>query len=150
MIRLLGGMVTGCAAVALAGPAMGGWIDTVVDTTLIGANPDGTVSGGEYVGTVTGGGTGFGGPIGNGTMSLDSDLDSLQIGLSGLGDYSGNSIRIYFDTRSGGHTTLSDASGFNDFDDFGRERLSRPASGGLTLPFEADFGLIISDAFGGF
>lgn len=143
------------AIVAMAGAAMAvsaraGLINTVVDNTPGGATVDATVNGGEYVGTVSGGGTGFGGPVGGATMSVDSDANGIYIGLSSLGDYTGNSIRVYFDTKSGGYSELSDSSGFNDFGDFGRERLSRPASNGLTLPFAADYGWIISPAFTGF
>ncbi len=140
----------GVLAAALASPASAGLINTVVDTTPGGATVDGTVTGGEYVGTVSGGGGGFGGPVGGGTLSVDSDANGVYFGFSSMGDISGNSIRVYFDTKPGGFTELSDAAGFNDFADFGRERLSRPASNGLTLPFAADYGWIISPAFGGF
>lgn len=144
-------MLAGAAALALGTTAAtAGVVNTVTDTTPGGATANGTVAGGEYVGTVSGGGTSFGGPVGNATLSVDSDANGIYLGFSNLGDFSGNSIRIYFNTRAGGFTTLSDASGFNDFADFGRERISRPASGGLTLPFAADYGLIISDAFNGF
>src|SRR5688572_26971753 len=134
----------------VAAHALGAVVNTVVDTTLTGANPDDTVNGGEYVGTVSGGGTGFGGPVGNGTLSVDTDAAGVYFGFSNMGDITGNSIRVYFDTQPGGFTTLSDSAGFNDFADFGRERVSRPASNGLTLPFAADYGWIISSAFSGF
>lgn len=143
-------IVLSCIIALSSHSAPAGLVDTVTDTSIAAPTVDGTVNGGEYVGTVSGGGGGFGGPIGGATLSVDSDASNMYLGLSGLGDYSGNSIRIYFDTQSGGFSELSDAAGFNDFADFGRERLSRPASNGLTLPFDADFGLIISPAFGGF
>jgi hypothetical protein len=57
---------------------------------------------------------------------------------------------MYFDTVAGGYSDLSSTGGFNESSDFGRSRLDRPASGGLTLPFQADYGMIISPAFGGF
>jgi len=137
--------------VAVAGAAMAlsahaGLVNTVTDNTPGGATADGTVNGGEYVGTVSGGGTGFGGPVGNGTLSVDSDADSIQLGFSSMGDISGNAIRIFFDTKAGG---FADNSGFNDTADFGRERLSNIGNP-LTLPFHVDYGLIISTAFGGF
>lgn len=134
----------------LAGFASAGVVDTVIDTTPGGATIDGTVSGGEYFATVSGGGGGFGGPVGGGTLSVDSDANGIQFGFSNMGNISGNSIRVYFDVAPGGYTELSDGAGFNDFADFGRERLSRPASNGLTLPFAADYGWILSPAFGGF
>lgn len=133
-------------------PAYAAVVNTVTDMSLTGSTVDGIVGGlgDNYTGTVSGGGTGFGGPVGGGTLSLDSDNSGVYFGFSGMGDISDNSIRVYLDTRSGGFTELSDAAGFNDFDDFGRERVSRPVAGGLTLPFEADFGWIITPAFGGF
>ncbi len=142
--------IVGASCLAVMSGASAGVINTVVDTTLAGATVDQVVNGGEYIATVSGGGTGFGGPVGGATLSVDSDLNGINLALSNLGNYGGNSIRIYFDTKPGGFTTLSGAAGLNDFEDFGRERISRPASGGLTLPFAADYGLIISDAFGGF
>lgn len=131
-------------------PVLAGVVDTVIDTTPGGATVNGTVAVGEYVDTVSGGGGGFLGPVGGGTLSVDSDASAIYLGFSGMGDISGNSIRVYFDVTPGGFTELSDGAGFNDFQDFGRERLSRPASIGLILPFAADYGMIISPAFGGF
>src|SRR5687767_15115124 len=89
------------AILSCAAPAFGAVVNTVVDTTLTGANPDDTVNGGEYVGTVSGGGTGFGGPVGNGTLSVDTDAAGVYFGFSNMGDISGNSIRVYFDTQPG-------------------------------------------------
>lgn len=144
------GVISLIAVLSLAVPGFAGVIDTVVDTTPGGATVDANVGVGEYVGTVSGGGGGFGGPVGGATLSVDSDANGVYFGFSNLGDFSGNSIRIYLDTVAGGYNELSDGAGFNDFDDFGRERVSRPAADGLTLPFDADRGWIISDAFGGF
>src|SRR5262245_13144622 len=104
--------IAAVAGVTMAVSAQAGLINTVVDNTPGGATVDATVNGGEYVGTVSGGGTGFGGPVGGATMSVDSDASGIYIGLSSLGDYSGNSIRVYFNTQGGGYNTLSDASGF--------------------------------------
>lgn len=129
-------------------PAHAGLIDHVIDTTPGGPTVDGTVNVGEYVGTVSGGGGGFGGPIGNGTLSVDSDANGVYFGFSGLGDFSGNAIRIYLDSRSGGFNDLS-GSGISDFGDDLRGWLSRPAEQGLTLPFDADFGWLVSPYFGG-
>lgn len=127
-------------------PVSGGLVDTVVDTTLGGATVDGTVGVDEYVGTVSGGGGGFGGPIGGATLHLDSDANGIYMGLANLGDYTNNAIRVFFDTKPGGFTSNA---GFDDKEDFGRERLSEIA-GPLNFPFAADYGLIISPAFGGF
>lgn len=129
-------------------PVDAGLIDTVVDTTAAGATVDGAVNGGEYVGTVSGGGGGFGGPIGGGMLSVDSDANGVYFGFSGLGDFSGNGIRIYLDSRSGGFNDLSGA-GISDFGDDLRGWVSRPAEQGVTLPFDADFGWLVSPYFGG-
>ena len=140
------------AAIALAATsaAFGGVVNTVNSTSYKTPTVDGTVAANEYISSVSGGGSGFGGPVGNGLLDVAYDASGVYFGFHNMGDISGNSIRVYFDTKSGGYNNLSDASGFNDFGDFGRERLSRPASGGLTLPFDADYGWIISPAFGGF
>ena len=130
--------------------AHAGLANTTIDTTIGGATVDGVVNPGEYAGSVTGGGGGFGGPVGGATLSLDSDANGIYFALSNLGDISSNSIRVYFDTTGGGFNELSTGAGFNDFADFGRERLSRPAADGLTLPFDADYGWIIASSFGGF
>lgn len=134
---------------ALALPASAGVVDTVVDTTAAGAFVNGSVAVGEYVGTVSGGGSGFGGPIGGGTVSVDSNANGVFFGFSGLGDFSGNAIRVYIDSVPGGISDLSSAGGFNDFGDFNRERFSRIAANGVTLPFDADSGFILASAFGG-
>lgn len=134
------------AAAALGIQAGAGVVDTIVDTTPGGATVDATVNGGEYVGTVSGGGGGFGGPVGGGTLSVDSDSSGVYFGFSGMGDISGNSIRVFFDTAPGG---FADNSAINDFGDFGRGLISGLANP-FTFPFDADYGWVISPAFGGF
>ena len=127
-------------------PVLGGLIDTVVDTTPGGATVDANVNVGEYVGTVSGGGAGFGNPVGGGTLSVDSDANGIYMGFSSMGDISGNSIVVYFDVAAGG---FADNSTINDNADFGRGRISSAANP-LTYPFDADYGWTISSAFGGF
>jgi hypothetical protein len=138
------------AAALFASPAMAGLIDTVNSGGSDPVTVDATIGAGEYAGTVTGGGTGFGGPVGNGQLSVGRTSTGVAFGFANMGDISGNSIRVYFDTVAGGYTELSAAAGFNETSDFGRSRVSRVASEGLTLPFAADYGWIISPAFGGF
>lgn len=135
------------AVIALVvSPALGGVVDTVVDTTPGGASVDANVNVGEYVGTVSGGGGGFGGPVGGGTLSVDSDASGIYMGFSNMGDISGNSIVVYFDVAAGG---FADNSTINDNLDLGRSRISSAANP-LTYPFDADYGWVISPAFGGF
>ncbi len=150
MQQLKKGLFAGALLIGISGAgASADVIDTVFGSGT-GATVDGSVAGGEYAATVSGGGGGFGGPVGGATLSLDTSATGIHFALSGLGDYSGNSIRIYFDTRDGGFSDISSTGGFNDNGDFGREQLSRPARDGVTLPFAADYGWVISPAFGGF
>jgi hypothetical protein len=137
-----------CFTLALVGgrTAISGLIDTVVDTTAAGAVLDGTISPGEYVGTVSGGGSGFGGPVGGATLGLNSDLANIYFGFSDLGDMSNNTMVIYFDSRAGG---FADNAAFTQDGDFGRARASNMGDP-LTFPFLADYALVVSPAFGGF
>ena len=140
------------AAAGLAGAAIAGPVN-VTDNTSGGAVVDGVIGANEYSITIAGNGaSGFGGPVGGATLHLDADDNGIYFGLSNLGDISGNSIRVYFgsDAFAGGFTELSSAAGFNEQADFGRAQISRPAGDGVILPFAADFGWLISPAFGGF
>jgi hypothetical protein len=144
-------MALAAVSVLLAGGlARAGLVSTVTVASPQTATLDATIGAGEYSGSFTAGGNGFGGPIGSSTLNVTNDGSKIYFGLTNLGDYSNNSIRIYIDSKAGGYSELSNAAGFNDFGDFGRERLSRPAKNGLVLPFAADYGWIFSPAFGGF
>lgn len=135
----------------VSGSAMAGLSATVNASNISTPTPDGSITPSDgYAGSFASGNSGFGGPFGQGKMHVANDLSKFYFGFSNMGDISGNAIRIYFDTKSGGTTQLSSAAGYNDNGDFGREMLSRPARDGLNLPFAADYGFIISPAFGGF
>ena len=123
-----------------------GVIDTVVDLDPNGPTVDGTINLGEYLATVSGGGGGFGGPVGGAILHVDSGLKGIHLGFEGLGDITGNSMIILYDVAPGG---FADNSAINDYDDFGRSRVSASANP-LTYPFLADFAHVVSPAFGGF
>jgi len=139
-------MMATLAVAVTAWTASAGLVDTVVDSTAGGPTLDGVINPGEYSGTVSGGGAGFGGPVGGATLHLDADANGIYLGFENLGDISNNTMMIWIDSVAGG---LGDTSGLNDFADFGRGRVSS-FDGPLTLPFAADFGWVVTPAFGGF
>lgn len=80
---------------------------------------DGVINPGEYSTTYTGGGTGFGGPVGLGTLHMDTDGTNLYIGFD-PGATLNDNIVIHLDTRTGGFTDAD----MNDTADPGRNLLS--------------------------
>ena len=70
-------------------------------------------------------------------------LTAWHCGITSQND---NSMVVYFDTVAGG---FSDNSTIGDNADFGRGRVSSAANP-LTYPFQADYALVMSPAFGGF
>jgi len=140
---LLGGLM-------LAG--FGTMANAQLTTTQTDLNPtttnyvrDGVISPNEY-GTgntysFTGGGTGFGGTVGAGTLYMDFDATDLKVGLQ-LGGNLNDIAVIYFDTRPGGFTdaTMSDGA------DGSRRvisNLARDTEEGF--PFLADYALAIGN-----
>jgi hypothetical protein len=120
-------------------------ITTHTDTDLAGAVPDGVISPNEYgpgnsYGYV-GGGTGFGGTLGAGTLYFQSDLSNLYIGFK-PGNSLNDNVVIHLDTRSGGFTDAQ----MNDTADPGRNLLSN-LTRDVDDPFAAgilpDYGLVI-------
>ena len=89
------------------------------------------------------GGAGFGGPIGNGSLTVsDNGGGILHVSLTTGVPFSGNSLVLYFDSKPGG---VSDTSSFTDNGDGGRTAISG-FNGGNTPPtrtlatFPAGFG----------
>ena len=66
------------------------------------------------------GNTGFGDVIGNSSLSLNDDGTTISASLSGVGSFN-NSLVIYIDSKSGGH---SSTSSFNDTGDALRRAIS--------------------------
>jgi hypothetical protein len=111
-----------------------------------GALIDGTIAGGEYVTySYTGGGTGFGGPLGNGTLYIESDATSLYVGASIAGGLSSNIIAIFLDTQVGG---FANDSALGDTADGGRRvasKLTRDVQD--NFPVTADYVLEFGNGF---
>jgi hypothetical protein len=118
-----------------ADPSTGATVDGVLSTNEYGP-------GNSYV--YTGGGGGFGGTLGNGSLYLNRDATNLYVGFQ-QGNSLNDNVVIHMDTRAGG---FSDAQ-MNDTADPGRNLLTNltrdvddPFPVGMTngLP---DFGIVI-------
>lgn len=111
----------------------------------VGATVDGVINAGEYsTYSYTGGGSGFGGALGSGTLYLESDATNLYFGFQPGGTIN-NLVAVFLDTRAGG---FSDDTGMYDVADGGRRvasQLSRDAQD--NLPIEADFVLEFGNSF---
>ncbi|MBX3357608.1 MAG: hypothetical protein KF745_04190 [Phycisphaeraceae bacterium] len=101
------GMCVLALLVAAGSPAMAQLVDTRVDTTPGGATVDQVISPNEYgpgnAYSYTGGGSGFGGTVGGGTLYMNSDATNLYIGFN-AGGAMNDLITIMLDTRAGGFT----------------------------------------------
>jgi hypothetical protein len=133
------------ACMVLEAPAA--LVTTHVDANFNdGATVDGDISGGEYVSySYTGGGDGFGGPLGNGTLYFESDSTSLYIGASIAGGLSSNIVAVFLDTQAGG---FADDSAMGDFADGGRHvasNLTKDAQD--NFPVAADYVLQFGNGF---
>jgi len=91
------------------------------------------------------GASGFGGTLGNGSLSLSDSGGNLTATFNPSGGFSGNDVVVYIDSTPGG---FSDTSTFSDNGDGGRESVSAENSGNpsrdlITFPtgFGADFAL---------
>jgi hypothetical protein len=116
--------------------ANAGLATTHTDGTGAGATVNGSLSGGEYGGgsyVYTGGGTGFGGTVGNGRLYMDSDATNLYIGFQ-PGAELNDLVTILLDTRSGGFTDAT----MNDTSDGGR-RASSNLAGNADDAFDPNF-----------
>jgi hypothetical protein len=100
---------------------------------------DGVINPGEYSTVYTGGGSGFGGTVGNAQLHLDTDGVNLYVGFQPGGNLNDNFV-LHLDTRPGGFTDAQ----MNDTTDPGRNLLSN-----LTrdvddvMPVLPDFGIVI-------
>lgn len=134
------------AALALALPALADLVDTRVDTTPMGAVIDGAISPDEYGPgnsySYMGGGTGFGGTVGNGILYMQSDANNLYIAFAPGADVN-DLVTIMLDTRAGGYTDAD----MNDTADGGRRavsNLSANADDAFDPNFLPDFGLVFA------
>jgi len=129
---------------------------TRIDTTAsgAGATPDGNIDSDEYgLGnsySYAGGGSGFGGTLGGGTIYMNSDSTHLFIGFkplsgSNLGSGNGNVVAILLDTKSGGF--IDSAMGDPNGGDGSRQavsNLARQADDLFYSTFLPDYGIAIS------
>ncbi|MBK9121068.1 MAG: hypothetical protein IPM18_15915 [Phycisphaerales bacterium] len=134
------------AAIGLTVPALAGLVDTRIDTSPTGAVVDGVISPGEYGPgnsySYGGGGSGFGGTVGNGTLFMKSDANFLYIAFQ-PGAAVNDLVTIMLDTRAGGYTDAD----MNDTADGGRRavsNLSANANDPFDPAFLPDFGLVFA------
>ncbi len=138
--------VIGLIVVAgLASAAQAQLVDTRVDTTPAGAVRDQVLNPAEYGNNTysyRGGGTGFGGTVGNGVLYMDSDASNLYIGFQMGAGLEDNIAAILLDTRAGGYTD----AGMNDNGDGGRRASTQQsinADDQYAPGFLPDFSVII-------
>ena len=101
------------------------------------------------------GNTGFGGPVGNGSLTVTNDASNITFSFASSGSIGGNDLVIYIDSISGG---FSSTAGFNDAADGGRSAVSGytatgngggPGQSVLTFAsgFNADYAIDIGSTF---
>jgi len=103
-----------------------------VDTGADGAEADGIVGANEYGSGnalfYTGGGTGFGGGLGNAVLLVESDAGAIGLAFTGLGIHvNDDQYIVYFNSRSGGFQTNGEMT---DTSDPGRANTSRLSTDG--------------------
>lgn len=124
---------------------------TITDNTPGGATVDGTVNGGEYVGSSSGINGSFGDVIGaTSVIHVDSDDPGGNVffGIVGGGGDLNDVAVIYIDSVTGG---FADTTGFTDVADVGRQAISGTngtSTNHLTFAagFTADFAIAIDAA----
>lgn len=105
---------------------------------------DGAISANEYgdlnAHLYTGGGGGFGGTVGGGSLYMDFDASNLNIGFQ-FGNSLNDFAVIFFDTKAGGFTDAT----MDDTSDGGRRVISNlTRDSNDVFPFEADYALVFS------
>jgi hypothetical protein len=123
------------ALVAIAGSASARpLVDNLTDST-----PGNTIGTYNYAGA----GSGFGGTLGAGGISLDSDASNLYLRFTAGGSLN-DLVAIFIDSRVGGFTDAD----MNDQADGGRRALSQLANAtddAFDADFRPDFGVIIGN-----
>ncbi len=119
-------------------------VTTHTDTTATGATNDGMLGASEYGSNAyiyTGGGTGFGGAVGDGKIYLDSDRSNLYIGYD-PGNALNDNVALLLDTQTGGFVDAD----MNDTADGGRMAVSNQAVNAndpYAASFLPDYGIAI-------
>ncbi len=127
-------LVIACGLVAVTGTAASARPPFQVETDTTPGNTIGTYS-------YSGAGSGFGGTVGNGMISLDSDAVNLYIRMT-MGGALNDLVGILIDSRSGGFTDAQ----MDDQADGGRRavsQLANAADDAFAPGFLPDFGLVL-------
>jgi PEP-CTERM motif len=99
------------------------------------------------------GATGFGGTLGNGSLTLTQSGTTIN-GTFTEGGAFNDGLVIYIDSAAGGATTISQAAGFTDAADSNRHAITgvdgNNAARAINLPIGADFAIALSPAQGTF
>lgn len=95
------------------------------------------------------GATGFGGPVGTGSVSISDSLAGMTITLNRGAGQLNDDLVLYLDTQPGG---FNDNSTFSDNQDGGRTAISgannsNPSRTLVSLPFAADYAISIENGF---
>ena len=95
------------------------------------------------------GATGFGGPVGLGSLNVTDSASGMTITLNRGTNGFNDDLVLYLDTQAGG---FFDNSGFGDNGDGGRTAISGTNNGNsskslVTLPFAADYAFSIENGF---
>lgn len=152
LVLLSWGLPSGGAAMPLQEAFV---VTTITDTTAGTATNNGTIAGGEYVGSSTGINTGFGDVIGAGAqLHVDSsDAGALNFGLAKGAGVFNDAMVIYFDTDQGG-TGFATTSGFTDVGDACRRAISgfdgtNRATLNFAPGFTANYAICMDASFAG-
>ena len=134
------------ALVGLVASAAGAGLSVShTDGTSSGASVDGVQGAGEYGAgsySYSGGGTGFGGTVGNGRLYMDADATNLYIGFKPGADMN-DLVTILLDTRAGGYTDAA----MSDTADGGRRassNLAANADDAFDPNFLPDFSVVMA------
>jgi hypothetical protein len=105
-----------------------------------------SVRGTNYAGN---GATGFGGPVGTGSLDISDTASSLTMTFNRGSGAMNDVLVLYLDTQTGGFT---DNSTFSDNGDGGRTAISgannsNPSRTAVNLPFAADYAIAIQNGF---
>ncbi|MDG2349264.1 MAG: hypothetical protein P8L65_01135, partial [Flavobacteriaceae bacterium] len=95
------------------------------------------------------GNSGFGGAIGNASMTINDDGTTITFTFTKGGGNFNDTMAMYISTGASGRNVIN--AGVNDTNDSNRRAISNTGSGDLTLPagFNATHGVAINTGFGG-
>ncbi len=100
--------------------------------------------GASPVSYTNGGGTGFTGAVGNGTITFDAVGTNLVVGFTPGGAVN-DVVVIHLDTKSGGFAD----NAMSDTSDGGRNATTNPSGGGnVSFPVAADYSVTLGGSFG--